>query len=87
MVKTTITISDERFKDLEPYHDRFNELLLLGLSQLKIQEALCIYQRGIISLGRAAEMAGVSKQIMMHQAQAVGIHPCWNENMIEEELA
>jgi hypothetical protein len=44
MAKTVIEISDERLGDLEPYKDKLGELLLLGLSQIKIHESLLLYQ-------------------------------------------
>ena len=46
MAKTIIEIPDERLAELEAYKDRLGELLLLGLSQVKIQEAILLYQRG-----------------------------------------
>ena len=59
----------------------------LGLSQVKIQEALLLYQRGLVSLGRAAELAGLPEQEMARQARAMGLSPRWTEKMVEEELA
>lgn len=87
MAKTTVEIPDERLQELEAYKDRLGELLLLGLSQIKIQEALLLYQRGLISFGRAAELAGLSKPEMMRQARAFGVHPRWTEKTVEEEVA
>ena len=87
MAKTVIDISDDKLAELEPYKDRLAELLLLGLSQIKIQEVLLLYQRGLLSFGRAAELAGLSEQEMIRQARAFGIVPRWSENMAEEEAA
>jgi predicted HTH domain antitoxin len=87
MAKTTVEIPDERLQELEAYKDRLGELLLLGLSQVKIQEALLLYQRGLVSFGRAAELAGLSKQEMVRQARAFGVGPRWTEKMVEEETA
>jgi hypothetical protein len=87
MGKTIIEISDEKLVELEPYKDRLAELLLLGLSQIKIQEVLLLYQRGLVSFGRAAELAGVSEQEMVRQARAFGVFPRWSEKMAEEEAA
>lgn len=86
MAKTVIEIPDERLPELEAYKDRLGELLLLGLSQVKIQEALLLYKRGIVSLGRAAELAGLSEQEMILQARAFKVRPRWTEKMVEEEL-
>lgn len=87
MAKTVIEISDETLQELEPYRDRLGELLLLGLSQVKIQEALLLYKRNLVSFGRAAELAGLSEQEMMLQARAAGISPQWSEKMVQEELS
>lgn len=87
MAKTTVEIPDEKIAELEPYKDRLCELLLLGLSQVKIQEALFLYRRGSISFGRAAELVGLSEQEMMQQAKSFGIQPRWTEKMVEEELS
>ena len=51
-------IPDEYLPKLEAYQDRPGELLLLGLLQVKIHENLLLYQRGLVSLGRAAELVG-----------------------------
>jgi hypothetical protein len=85
MAKTIVDIPDERSPELEAYKGRLGELLL-GLSQIRIQEALLLYQRGVVSFGRAAEVAGLSEQEMTRQAWAFGVHPRWTERMVEEEL-
>jgi len=87
MAKTIIEIPDERLAELEAYKDRLGELLLLGLSQVKIQEAILLYQRGVISLGRAAELAGLTEQEMARQARALGVSPHWTAEMLKDELA
>ena len=87
MAKTVIDISDEKLAELESYKDRLGELLLLGLSQVKIQEVLLLYQRGLVSFGRAAELTGLSEQEMVRQARAFGVFPRWSEKIAEEEAA
>jgi len=87
MARTAVQISDERLQELEAYKDRLGELLFLGLSQVKIQEALLLYKRGLVSLGRAAELAGLTEQEMILQARAAGIQPRWSRAQMEEELA
>ncbi len=87
MTKTIVEIPDKWLHELEPYKDRLSELVLLGLSQIKIQETLLLYKRGLISLGRAAELAGLSEQEMVRHARALGISPHWSEQTVEEELA
>ena len=87
MAKTTVDIPDERLAELEEYKDKLGELLLLGLSQVKIQEALLRYKRGLVSLGGAVELAGLTKQDMIRQARAADIEPAWSVSQVEEELA
>lgn len=86
MAKTSVEIPDQKMAELEAYRDRLGELLLLGLSQVKIQEALLLYQRGLISIGRAAELADLTEQEMVHQARIVGIQPRWRKAQVQEEL-
>ena len=42
---------------------------------------------GLVSLGRAAELAGLTEQEMILQARAAGIQPRWSQARVEEELA
>ena len=87
MEKVVIEIPAELVQEFSLYRDRLREVILLGLLQLKVQEALLLYRRGLVSFGRAAELAGLSRQEMMRQARAFGVQPRWSEQMIEEELA
>lgn len=87
MAKAMVEIPDEQYAELDKYKDKLSELLLLGLSQMKIEEALVLYQKGLISFGRGSELAGISQEDMMRQATARGIEPLWSDKMIEEELA
>ncbi len=86
MAKTVVEIPDERLPEVEPHKERLGELLLLGLTQIKIQEALLLYQRGVVSFGRAVELAGLSRQEVIQQARACGMEPRCGEHMIQEEL-
>jgi len=87
MAKATIEVPDDRWEELQAYKDRLSELLLLGLSQMKIQEALLLYQRGLVSFGRAAELAGLPQDELALQARAFGVSPRWSAEMAEEEVA
>lgn len=87
MEKLQIEIPEEVSEKLEPYKDKLSELVLLGLQQLQIQEALTLYSRGLISFGRAAEWAGLSEKEMIRHARASGIHPRWSKEMIQDELS
>jgi len=87
MKRFVLELSDDLARQVDSYQGRLEEMVLLGLSQLKAQEALTLYTRGIVSLARAAEMAGVSRPEMIRQARALGIRPRWSEQMVAEELA
>jgi predicted HTH domain antitoxin len=87
MATAHVEIPVERLADIEKYKDKLGELLLLGLTQMKIQESLYLYKRGLASFARAAELAGLPLEEMMWQARANGVEPRWSEKMVEEELA
>ena len=89
MKQVVLELPDELARQVGSYQDqgRLQELVLLGLSQLKAQEALTLYTRGIVSFARAAEIAGLARPEMIRQARALGIRPRGSEQMVEEELA
>ena len=64
METLALEIPTEVSEKLQPYRDKISEIVLLGLQQLKIQEALLLCSRGLISFGRAAEMTGLSESEM-----------------------
>lgn len=84
--KILIEIPADLADTLAERRDRLPEILQLGLRQLKVQEALTFYEEGIVTLARAAELAGIPLQDMIREARAKGIRPRWNEKMVEEEL-
>lgn len=87
MERVTLEIPDELAKELRIDQARVKELVLLGFSQLKIQEALSLYQRGIVTFGRAAEIASVSQRELVRHARANAIRPHWDEEMLKEEFS
>ena len=85
--KIVVEIPADLADTLTERWDMLPEILQLGLRQLKIREALTFYEEGIVSLARAAELAGIPLQEMIREARARGIAPQWNEKMVVEELA
>ena len=83
----TIDIPEELFHDFDARRDQLREVILLGLRQLKINELLLLHKQGVVSIGRAAELATLSRQDMIQQARAAGIEPRWSKNMLRAELA
>ena len=87
MPRVEIELPDELVDELQPYQHRLAELLRLGLEQTRLAEALKQYERGLVSLARAAELAGVPREELMLRARAAGIIPRWSDTMAIEELA
>ncbi len=87
MTQITFELPEELMREIGPYQGRIQELVLLGLAQLKAQEALALYTRGIVSFARAVEIAGLTRPEMIRQARAPGIRPRWSDQMVEEETA
>lgn len=50
------------------------EIIEIGVKQMKIEKALCSFEKGEISIAKAAELASVSLCEMMLQASARGFH-------------
>ena len=86
MAKIIVEIPEARLPELPACQKKPGELLLLGMSQMKIQESLLLYQRDLISFARAAELAGVSQREMIRQTRAFGLSPRLDPKMIEAEV-
>lgn len=82
-----VDIPEDLMKEFDVRQDRLREVILLGLRQLKINEVLLLYKQGVVSFGRAAELANLSRQDMIQQARAAGIEPRWSDEMLRAELA
>jgi hypothetical protein len=52
----------------------------------EIEYALALYQKGQVSIWKAAELAGLSLRKMMEQAAAHGLEPRYDPRMVEEEF-
>lgn len=61
-------------------------ILERGLRELKIEQALDQYRQGGLSLGAAAQQAGVSQSDLARQAYARGMEPSFNPDTLAEEL-
>lgn len=87
MEKLSFEVPSAISQKLIPYQDKLSELVMLGLQQFRIQDALMLYSRRLVSFGRAAELADLSEKEMIRQAYAAGLQPHWSEEMAKEELA
>ncbi|MFN0066232.1 MAG: UPF0175 family protein [Limisphaerales bacterium] len=80
----TIELPDECRDLVEAHRGRLGELLLLGIGQARIREARRRYEEGEISIGRAAELAGLTRAEVIREALARGIEPAVSEEMLDE---
>jgi len=87
MPTITISISDDLSDQLEPYQDNLDDLLRIGLREVRIEQSLALFKKGSISLWKAARLAGISLREMMNQAVAHGLEPVLDEETLQEELA
>lgn len=88
MMRTlTLEVSESLLDELRPYRDNLDDLLVVGLRQVKLENALALFKRGDVSLWKAARMAGVSLREMTQYAVAHGLRPAVDEETIAEELA
>ena len=85
--KVLIEIPTDLADQLANRSEMVPEILRLGLRQLRVQEALLLYEQGVVTLARAAELADLPLQEMIQEARSKGIKPKWSDAMIEEEMA
>jgi hypothetical protein len=62
------------------------EIIQLGIYQLKVRQALQMYQAGGKSLGYIAEKMGLPKRDLIREARVRGIEPTFDEQTVREEL-
>jgi predicted HTH domain antitoxin len=83
----TIEIPQQWVKELDWEQDAVvQEVIQLGIEQLKIRRALTLYRTGNVSLGYAAEKVGLAKRDLIREARSRGIEPPFDEEMVDEEL-
>ncbi|OIO92152.1 MAG: hypothetical protein AUK03_10060 [Anaerolineae bacterium CG2_30_64_16] len=87
MYTTTVVISDDLAVQLEPYRGSLDDLLWIGLREVKKEQGLALFKQGHISLWKAARLAGVSLRDMTEYAAAQGLRAALDDEMIKEELA
>ncbi len=87
MSKVTIDFDGEVLKGLD-FKDQktVQHIFELCLTQLKIDQVLRLYKQGGMSIGYAAQLAGIPKQEMFRQARVRGIEPSFSEQTLREEL-
>ena len=87
MSKVTIDFNEEVLKGFDFNNEKaIKHIFELGLTQLKIDQAIRLYKQGGMSIGYAAQLAGIPKQEMFRQARVRGIEPSFSEQTLREEL-
>jgi len=87
MTTVTITLPEDLSTQLRPYQDKLDELLRIGLSEMKKTQALALFKKGNISLWKAARLADVSLREMTEYAVSQGLRAVSDEETEREELA
>ena len=87
MPTITIAIPDDLSAQLDPYQDNLDDLLRIGLREVKKEQSLALFKKGNISLWKAARLAGVPLREMTQYAVAPGLRAVADEETIGEELA
>lgn len=87
MSKITIDFDEDLLKDFSFKDEKvIRHVFELGLTQLKIDQVLRLYKQGGMSIGYAAQLAGIPKQEMFRQARIRGIEPSFTRQTLQEEL-
>ena len=87
MYTATVVIPDNLVLDLEPYRGNLDDLLRIGLREVKKEQGLVLFKKGHVSLWKAARLAGISLREMTDYATAQGLRATLEDDMIKEELA
>jgi len=87
MPTVTIAISDDLSTQLVPYRDHLDDLLRIGLREVRMGSSLALFQKGDISIWKAARLADVSLREMVQYAVAQGVRAVADQETFQEELA
>ena len=87
MGQISIEVPNQLSEELAAYKGNLVELLVLGLRQVKMQQALSLFRECGISLWRAARMADVSLREMTQYAVSQGLRATCDDQTMEEELS
>jgi predicted HTH domain antitoxin len=82
----SVEIPEQWLQGLDWDQTMVQEIIQLGTYQLKVRQALEMYQAGVGSLGYVAEKAGLSKRDLIGEARSRGIEPPFDEQTVREEL-
>lgn len=63
------------------------QVVELGLEEARLARAIDAYRRGEVSLGRAAEMAGVPVTVLLDELREAGVLRSYGVDDLERDLA
>ena len=66
--------------------DYLHQALARGARDLRMEESLKLLRRGSVTLGRAAELADVTREEMALFAKSRGLEPTASDQTIREEV-
>jgi predicted HTH domain antitoxin len=84
MPTITIAIPDDLSSQLAPYQDNLEDLLRIGLREVKMAQSLALFKQGNLSLWKAARLAGVSLREMTQYAVSQGVQPAVDDETLKE---
>jgi predicted HTH domain antitoxin len=65
---------------------RVLEVLTLGLEEYRIRQALTLYRAGGVSLGYAAQQAGIPERVLLEVARQRGVAPIYDDNLFLQDI-
>jgi len=81
-----LELPDQLVEQMPKSSKEQQEVILLGLRQLRVKRALERYRRGECTLAYAAQEAGISLREMIPLAYAYGLKPHVDSDLLEGEL-
>ncbi|MBX3002118.1 MAG: hypothetical protein KF893_26575 [Caldilineaceae bacterium] len=83
----TVEVPDQLMQQLNlSAEDVAEEIVELGIYQLKVRRALALYEAGTGSLGYIAEQLDLDKVDLIREAHLRGLEPPFDDQAIQEEL-
>ena len=85
MSTMTLTLPDDLSAQLEPYRNHLDDVLRVGLREIRMEHSLNLFKTGAVSLAKAARLANVSLREMTPYAVAQGVWARADDETLEEE--
>lgn len=83
----SVEVPDQLIQELNlSAQDAAEEIVELGIYQLKVRRALALYEERMGSLGYIAEKLQLDKAALIREAHLRGLEPPFDDQTIQEEL-